>query len=401
MNTIWRSEKNMLAAYRMPGGHCIYVQALQLNQLGQWLETGESNPLVQRLIDDFGLPENPSQEERLHYITLIEATRTVSPPQRSMTAPEVINLELTTRCPLRCPQCYCTLENGRDLNPETAEKALEEAAAMKVPNINLSGGETLAYPHLDRLLRKIRALGMISSIAISGWGFDRERLRQLKAAGVDDVYVSLNGSTEAVNRLSREGYHEAMNALRLLQEDGETKAYINWVAREDNIADFPDLVKLAEAHDMDGVVILETKPDATMSIQAPIKKESLLQLAAYLKECRRQKDSMPVLVEPCFSPLRAELGKSFFFNHNQGIHRGCGAGRNGAALDVDGNWTPCRHVMTPEPYPSLQAYWLHSPILKGLREHEENRDASCEACELKANCLPCRAAGHGYQCSLV
>ncbi|MEN1761766.1 hypothetical protein AAIG11_14865 [Anoxynatronum sibiricum] len=85
----------------------------------------------------------------------------------------------------------------------------------------------------------------------------------------------------------------------------------NWVAREDNIVDFPNMVELAEAHGIQGLVILETKPDATMALQAPVSRENLLHLAAFLKAHRRKPGVIPLIVEPCISPLRAEMGKAF------------------------------------------------------------------------------------------
>ncbi|MEN1761765.1 hypothetical protein [Anoxynatronum sibiricum] len=88
-------------------------------------------------------------------------------------------------------------------------------------------------------------------------------------------------------------------------------------------------------------------------------------------------------------------------NHNQGVEKGCGAGRNGAVLDVNGRWIPCRHLMTPEEYPTPEAYWWHSHLLQHLRQHEDERDTACQACSFQAHCLLCRAAGHDYLCSLV
>lgn len=104
------------------------------------------------------------------------------------------------------------------MNPDIAEKVIYEAARLKVPYLNLSGGETLVYPHLDRLLKLINELGLSSAIAISGWGFDEKRLKELKDAGVKEIYVSLNGSVEEVNSLSRDGYSQAIAALELLQK---------------------------------------------------------------------------------------------------------------------------------------------------------------------------------------
>jgi hypothetical protein len=67
---------------------------------------------------------------------------------RAFDTPLLMNLELTTRCPFRCPQCYCSLEGGKDLAYDKALYWIREAAKNKMQTVNLSGGETLVYPHL-------------------------------------------------------------------------------------------------------------------------------------------------------------------------------------------------------------------------------------------------------------
>ena len=98
---------------------------------------------------------------------------------------ESINLELTTKCPLRCPQCYCTLEGGKDLSRETALRVIREAAELGAKHAELSGGETLCYPWLLDLVAEARKNGIVPNIAISGWHFDRHVL--------DDRYVCHHG----------------------------------------------------------------------------------------------------------------------------------------------------------------------------------------------------------------
>ena len=67
---------------------------------------------------------------------------------RAFFRPAQMNLELTTRCPLRCPQCYVSLNTGREMPLDTALYWLRDAAECGVKDINLSGGETLCYPQL-------------------------------------------------------------------------------------------------------------------------------------------------------------------------------------------------------------------------------------------------------------
>ena len=142
--------------------------------------------------------------------------------------PVLMNLELTTRCPLRCPQCYCDLTKGKDLELETALYWLNEAAKNHVRTVNLSGGETMLYPHLSQLI------------------FD----------GVSGIFISLNGSTEEINAHSRDGYSLAIRALEILNEIGYEKTCINWVMHSNNADDFPNMIRLAETYHVAEIAVM-------------------------------------------------------------------------------------------------------------------------------------------------
>lgn len=115
-----------------------------------------------------------------------------------------MNIELTTCCPLRCPQCYCTLEGGKNIPLDIAQRRLAEASALGVEHVELSGGETLCYPHLVEIIESATHYGLASSIAISGWRFDDAVLHQLTCAGIGSIYVSLNAPTEDQNAKTRD-----------------------------------------------------------------------------------------------------------------------------------------------------------------------------------------------------
>lgn len=365
------------------------IAGKHLNWLEQWLNTGETNDFIQMLIENDFINMDRTDQEQADLKLLVARCRETRAPLRSMSTPEIMNIELTTRCPLRCPQCYCDSHRGRDIKKEVALAYIEQAAHLKIPFINLSGGETLVYPYLTELLEVISDKGLNSAIAISGWGFDSARLAELKAAGVDQFYVSLNGSTPEINEQSRDGYELAINALRLLQADQHVAYHINWVARNDNADDFPNMVKLAQDLGVKSIVIIQSKPDASYVMQASLSPDNFVQLANYLKKHDQQE--MSIEVEACFSPLRAYINNYYLWNRNIGVNKGCGAGRNGMSVDVEGNLTPCRHLLYPESYASIQDYWWNSELLNKLRGFEDKQEEPCRSCYLNKNCVSCRA----------
>lgn len=302
--------------------------------------------------------------------------------------PMLMNLELTTRCPLRCPQCYCSLEGGKDLPLEQATYWMDEAAKNRVQQINISGGETMCYPHLFPLMHMIKEKGMKCNVALSGYGFDKTVLEEMCKADVNDICISLNGPTEEINRFSRDGFSLALDALALLRDAQFPRTQINWVMHRTNADFFPQMVTLAEAYQVQELVLMVFKPDAENQRKSIPSQEQLRKTADFI---RKYQGPVELTAEDCFSQMRALLGQRFFGNINRGLGKGCGAGRDGVSVTVDGKLTPCRHLEVAEDFDSLKAYWEQSSFLEQIRKTPEHKKEPCINCKYENYCLPCLA----------
>src|SRR5919107_965297 len=79
--------------------------------------------------------------------------------------------ELTHRCPLQCPYCSNPLELTRaaaELDTATWGRVFEEAAALGVLQVHLSGGEPMARRDFDELLRRASRAGLYTNLITSG-----------------------------------------------------------------------------------------------------------------------------------------------------------------------------------------------------------------------------------------
>lgn len=179
-----------------------------------------------------------------------------------------LNLELTTCCPLHCPQCYCSLTGGKHLDFAIAKARLKEASAHGVQIVHLSGGETMCYPHLFELIEYASSLNIKPNIAISGYRFDRDVLDRLVLAGVNGIFVSLNGSTKEINEQTRDGYDLALQALSILRASDFRNSYINWVMHTNNCSDFLNVVRIAEEYQVENLAILVFKPDSKHELKS-------------------------------------------------------------------------------------------------------------------------------------
>lgn len=300
-----------------------------------------------------------------------------------------MNIELTNKCPLKCPQCYCSLTGDKHIDLETAKAKVKEAAEHGVKNINMSGGETLCYPHLYELISYASNLCENVNIAISGCYFNKEVLHRLLEAGVTSISVSLNGSTEEINRLTRDGYSLAIRALEILGEEKVPNTFINWVMHSNNSDDFPNIVSIAEKYGIANIDIIMFKPDSKGELKSFPSGQQMKQVADFI---RHYNGPVKLLVETCFSQMLALIfNGSWIGNIDTGENKGCRAGLYLYNISVDGHYSPCRHWDVAEDYDSLDAYLAFSPVIKQFSEYEKDVRDPCKSCAVEKFCRPCPA----------
>src|SRR3954471_18266525 len=92
--------------------------------------------------------------------------------------PTTLLAELTHRCPLRCPYCSNPVQLTRaDVELTTADwtRVLDEARALGVLQLGLSGGEPLVRPDVEEIAAHARELGLYTTLVTSGVGLTRRR----------------------------------------------------------------------------------------------------------------------------------------------------------------------------------------------------------------------------------
>ncbi len=107
-------------------------------------------------------------------------------------------LELTYRGPLKCPWCSNPVDYARDGEAElsTAEwkRVMREGRELGALQLGFTGGEPLLRDDLEELVADASALGYYTNLITSGVGLTENRLRALKAAGLNQIQLSLQSS---------------------------------------------------------------------------------------------------------------------------------------------------------------------------------------------------------------
>ncbi len=116
--------------------------------------------------------------------------------------PVTATLACTFRCQCSCVHCFAAVE-GRDtldeLTTEEAKSALDQAAALGTLQVIFSGGEPLLRDDLSDLVAHAHALGMLTRVSTNGALLTRDRVGELKRAGLTQCGISIDDPDPAVH----------------------------------------------------------------------------------------------------------------------------------------------------------------------------------------------------------
>lgn len=159
--------------------------------------------------------------------------------------------ELTYRCNLQCPYCYNPLDLSAyrpELDADAWCRVVDEAAALGVLQLHLSGGEpTLRPDDLCSIVERARRCGMYTNLITQGTFLSDELLDRLMAVGLDHIQLSLQDAhTELADSIAGAAVHQRkLEALaRALRRD--VAVTLNCVLHARNLDSVDDIIALAE-----------------------------------------------------------------------------------------------------------------------------------------------------------
>ncbi|WP_367132433.1 pyrroloquinoline quinone biosynthesis protein PqqE [Saccharothrix sp. HUAS TT1] len=176
-------------------------------------------------------------------------------------APFGLLAELTHRCPLRCGYCSNPVElaaRADELGTARWCSVFDEARALGVLQVHLSGGEPLVRRDLPELVAHASGLGCYVNLVTSGLGLTPDRLASL--AGVDHVQLSVQGADEAGADLIAgvRAFEPKLRAARAVRDAG-LPLTVNVVLHRLNLDRVEEVVALAERLGADRLELANTQ----------------------------------------------------------------------------------------------------------------------------------------------
>ena len=158
--------------------------------------------------------------------------------------------ELTHRCPLACLYCANPLElvaRSEELTTETWTRVFQEAAELGVLEVGLSGGEPLLRTDLNQIVSAATQAGLYTNLITSGLGLTASRARDLAAAGLNSVQVSLQAVDDATAaRIARTGANKRKYAAAQAVHAAGLPLSMNVVLHRRNLEQVADIIRLAD-----------------------------------------------------------------------------------------------------------------------------------------------------------
>lgn len=111
-------------------------------------------------------------------------------------------LELTYKCPLKCPWCSNPVDFNRyrnELSTEEWKEVLRQGRQLGSLQLGFSGGEPMLRRDLEELVGEADQLGYYTNLITSGVGLNTQRLRDLKRAGLKQVQLSIQACDQELN----------------------------------------------------------------------------------------------------------------------------------------------------------------------------------------------------------
>ena len=282
---------------------------------------------------------------------------------RPITQLTKVYIEPTVDCNLDCITCFRNDWNqpiGR-MSDETFASILEGLKAMNpIPDVYFGGiGEPLFHRKTIGWIREIKALGVKVELITNGTTLTERKSQELIEAGLDVLWVSLDGAspeTYSDVRLGSE-FPNIVRNLKRLDKMRKPSHYpkpdigIAFVAMKRNIHDLPAVIKLGKSIKAKYFSVSNLQP-ATAEMQSEQLYNQTLNNVAYLNAINLPRLSLPKMDfdedtrDALFKVFNSQLNIDFAGNNWGGGNDTCDFVESGTmSIAWDGNISPCWPLM--------------------------------------------------------
>jgi len=322
-----------------------------------WAEVDEQGRLIlpPEVADSYGL--TPGSKVRLD-----EGENFVR-MHRPVTQLNKVYIEPTVACNLDCITCFrrgWEEPNGR-MSDETFETILEGLKQLDpIPDVYFGGiGEPLFHPKTVQWIEAVKKLGVKVELITNGTTLTPRKSREVIDAGLDVLWVSIDGASEETYSDIRLGaeYPNIVKNLRRFAKMRKASHYpkpeigIAFVAMKRNINDLPEVLRLGKGVKAKYYSVSNLQP-ATAGMQDEILYDQTMHNIAYLDAPNLPRLNLPKMDfdehtrDALFKTFNSQLNVTFAGNNWGGANDTCDFVEGGTmSIAWDGSVSPCWPLM--------------------------------------------------------
>ncbi|SHJ58278.1 radical SAM additional 4Fe4S-binding SPASM domain-containing protein [Desulfatibacillum alkenivorans DSM 16219] len=251
--------------------------------------------------------------------------------------PVVTNFAVTAKCCCNCWHCSFADRDKKDkLTLDVMKNAVKQVQDLGASVIGLTGGEPLLRKDLEEIIASIDERSM-PIMFTTGFELTRERVRDLKKAGLKIPVISLDHYTPEIHDKGRNRkgmFDTALKAIELFKSEGFYTA-VSFVPSRELVSDRKEIFKVMRFFKHIGV--------NDMRLTSPILAGKLTEHPDDLLTKENVQTIFEIQKQSTKTP---GLPGVFAYDYFESKHfYGCGAGYNYMFIDSQGNVCPCDFTM--------------------------------------------------------
>jgi len=288
---------------------------------------------------------------------------------------------------LNCLHCGASKEHyDNELSTVQVKGFIDQLARLRVRTFAVTGGEPLLRKDLIELLTHASRLGIKTGVATNGFILDENKARELKAAGVSSIQISLDGDADTHNHIRQNphAFDRAVQALRYCRKAGIQLLTVSTVVTGMNQDKLEHIKQLLLDEGINQWKIIPLMPiGRAEKSNLQIDKPALKQLLEFISQARRQ---IPIL-----------LGENLtYLGRDEARYRTkvtyCPVGISACCLGTDGKIRGCPEM--PDDPRFIEGSILEQSFdeiwQKGFKPYRNQslreQDPLCGACSLWDKC---------------
>lgn len=285
--------------------------------------------------------------------------------------PVSVSFILTKLCNFRCVHCYneSGLPHPDELLPEEKVSLVEYFGRWGVSSLVLSGGEPTLDPSFPAILQAAARHRMKVRLTTNGWNLPNALLEHIKKGVVEQVNVSVDGSSPSTHHAFRDkpgSFERAMSAIPKLKDSGLKTLVINSCVGAGRIGDMDAIVRLAIHFQCNRVSFKALLHIGRSEAHAEDRVLSASEMAVFQQERERLRSKYQCLIEIEGHLITEAVPENLV------DEVACNAGTSAMTVGADGSMYPCEiispFVVAPNArrVPPAQA-WTENAIFKEFR----------------------------------